>query len=98
MSSFSESFIPSGKQGEAVVLGEEGDTVTGETCIPAFLNTNNLGEAAVLHFLFCGQGCANLNLQINILGKAIELHLTLLMSSSHGLIWKKSEIENYSNA
>jgi hypothetical protein len=49
-SSFSKSFIPSGKQGGAVVLGEGHDIVTGETCAPAPLNVNNLGEAAVLHF------------------------------------------------
>jgi hypothetical protein len=49
MSSFSESFLPSGKQGGAVVLREWHDIVTGETCIPATLNFNNLGEAAVLH-------------------------------------------------
>jgi hypothetical protein len=48
-SSFSESFIPSGKQGGTAVLGEGCDIVTGETCVPASLNINNLGEA-VLHF------------------------------------------------
>jgi hypothetical protein len=48
-SSFSESLIPSGKQGGAAVLGERRDIVKGETCIPASLNVNNL-EAAVLHF------------------------------------------------
>jgi hypothetical protein len=31
-------------------LGEERDIVTGGTCVPASLNMNNLGEAAVLHF------------------------------------------------
>jgi hypothetical protein len=31
------------------------------------------------------RGCANLNLQINIFGKATELHFALLMSSSHRL-------------
>jgi hypothetical protein len=50
MSSFSESFTPSGKQGGAAVLGQECDIVTGETCIPASLNINNLGKAAVLNF------------------------------------------------
>jgi hypothetical protein len=33
-----------------VVLGKGHDIVTGETCVPASLNVNNLGEAAVLHF------------------------------------------------
>jgi hypothetical protein len=32
-----------------VVLWEGRDIVTGETCIPASLNVNNLGEAAVLN-------------------------------------------------
>jgi hypothetical protein len=31
-----------------VVLREERDTVTGDTCIPASLNINNLGEAVGL--------------------------------------------------
>jgi hypothetical protein len=75
-SSFSESFIFSGKQGGAGVLREGHDIVTGETCIPASLNINNLEEAAILHFPLLGQGYANLNLQINILGKAVELHPT----------------------
>jgi hypothetical protein len=74
--------ISSGKQDGAAVLGEGHDNATGETCIPAFANVNNLGEAAVL-FLFCGRGCAHLSLQINILGKTVELHFSLLMSSSH---------------
>jgi hypothetical protein len=47
--SFSKSLIPSSKQGGAVVPGEEHDTVTGETCVPASLNVNNLRKA-VLHF------------------------------------------------
>jgi hypothetical protein len=47
-SSFSESFISSGKQGGgATVLGEGHDIVTRETCVPTSLN--NLGKAAVLH-------------------------------------------------
>jgi hypothetical protein len=46
--SFSESFTHSGKQGGAAVLRKGHDIVTGETCIPASLNVNNLGEAAVL--------------------------------------------------
>jgi deoxycytidylate deaminase len=48
VSSFSESFIASGKKDGAVVLREGRVIVTGETCVPASLN--NLGEAAVLHF------------------------------------------------
>jgi hypothetical protein len=50
VSSISESFIISDKQGEAGVLREGCDILTGETCVPASLNVNNLGEAAVLHF------------------------------------------------
>jgi hypothetical protein len=80
-SSFSESFIANGKQGGAVVLGEGRDIVTRETCVPASLNINNLGEAAVLHFPLLWLG-----LFLNILGKATELHLALLMSSSHRLL------------
>jgi hypothetical protein len=49
VSSFSESFIQGGKQGGAAVLWQGLDIVTGETCVPASLNVNNL-EAAVLHF------------------------------------------------
>jgi hypothetical protein len=49
VSSLSESFISSGKQGGAVVLGAEHDFITEEIWIPASLNVNNL-EAAVLHF------------------------------------------------
>jgi hypothetical protein len=47
-SSFRDSFILSSEQGETVVLGEECDTVTGETFVPASLNVNNLGKAALL--------------------------------------------------
>jgi hypothetical protein len=51
-SSFSESFIYSGKQGGgATVLWEGRDIVTRETCVPASLNVNNLGKAAELHFV-----------------------------------------------
>jgi hypothetical protein len=50
MSSFSESFISSGKHGGAAVLREGCDIVTGETCVPASLKVNHLREAAVLHF------------------------------------------------
>jgi hypothetical protein len=70
----------SGKQGGAEALGEESDIVTRETCISASLKAS-LGDAAVLHFSVCGQGCAYLSLQM----KAIKLHLTLLTSSSHRL-------------
>jgi hypothetical protein len=33
-------------------LGEGCDIVTGETCVPASLNINNLGKAAKLHLSF----------------------------------------------
>jgi hypothetical protein len=49
-SSFSESLISSGKQCGTAVLGERHDIITRETCVPASLNINNLGETAVLHF------------------------------------------------
>jgi hypothetical protein len=50
-SSFSESFISSGKQGGgATVLGEGCDTVTRGTWVPASLSVNNLEKAAALHF------------------------------------------------
>jgi hypothetical protein len=38
------------------VLGAGHDIVTGETCIPASLKVNNLGEAAVLHFSLLWSG------------------------------------------
>jgi hypothetical protein len=51
MSSFSKSFISSGKhEGGARVLREGHDIVIGETCIPTSLKVNNLGKAAVLNF------------------------------------------------
>jgi hypothetical protein len=53
LSSFNWSFINSGKQGGAVALWEGHDIVTGESCIPASLNTNNLGETAVLLLGLC---------------------------------------------
>jgi hypothetical protein len=65
-----------------VVLREGHDIVIGETCVPTSLNINNLGEAADLISLFSGQGYAYLSLQ-KILGKTVEQHLSLLMSSSH---------------
>jgi hypothetical protein len=49
MSSFSQSFISSGKQGGAAVLWEGHDIVTRETCILTSLNVNNLGKATALH-------------------------------------------------
>jgi hypothetical protein len=66
MSSFSESFISTGKQESgATVLREGRDIVTRETCVPASLNVNNLGKVAVLHFaLFCCWGHAKLSLLI----------------------------------
>jgi hypothetical protein len=39
-----------------VVHREGHDIVTGETCIPASLNANNLGDAAVLLFPVCWPG------------------------------------------
>jgi hypothetical protein len=67
--SFSESFIPSGKQGGgAAVLGEGHDIVTRGTCVPASLNVTNLGKASELHFAFLLSSVAgavtNLSLQI----------------------------------
>jgi hypothetical protein len=51
LSSFRESFISSGKQGDgATDLGEGPDIVTRETCITTSLNINNIGKAAMLHF------------------------------------------------
>jgi hypothetical protein len=53
VSSFSKSFISSGKQGGgATVLREGRDTVTRETCVPTSLNINNLGKLVVLYFAF----------------------------------------------
>jgi hypothetical protein len=78
--SFSGTFINSGKQGGTEAVGEGLDIVTGETCVPASLNTS-LGDAAVPLFLFRDQDCAYLGLQ----EKAIKPHLTLLTSSSHRL-------------
>jgi hypothetical protein len=69
--------------GGAVVLGEGRDIVTGETCVPVSLNVNNLGEAAVLHYPFLWPGLCQSQPKINILGKAAELHLAVLMSSFH---------------
>jgi hypothetical protein len=65
----------SGKQGGAEALGEGCDIVTGETCVPASLNTS-LGEAAV------AGGCAYLGLQV----KAINCILPCLCPVLVGLI------------
>jgi hypothetical protein len=69
MSSISQSFITSGKQGgKATVLREGCDIVTRETCIPTSLNLNNLGKASELHLTFLLSSAAgavpNLSLQI----------------------------------
>jgi hypothetical protein len=53
--SFSGPFINSGKQDGAEALKEGCDIVTGETCVPASLNTN-LGDATVLLFFCFVQG------------------------------------------
>jgi hypothetical protein len=75
LSSFSKSFISSGKQGGgATVLREGCDTVTRETCIPT---VNNLGKAAVLLFAFSLLAGAVPNSAYRSLGTAV------LMSSSH---------------
>jgi hypothetical protein len=42
--------ISNDKPGRPAVLRERSDLVTGETCIPASLNINNLEETAILHF------------------------------------------------
>jgi hypothetical protein len=55
MSSLSESFIYSSKQGGGVPVLEEGcDIVTGETCVPTSISEHKqlLGKAAVLHLAF----------------------------------------------
>jgi hypothetical protein len=70
--------VDSSKQGGAEALREGRDIATGETCIPASLNTS-LGNTAFLLFSVSGQGCAYLGLHI----KAIKPHLNLLKSSSH---------------
>jgi hypothetical protein len=67
-SSFSESFISNGKQGDGgTVLREGHGIVTRETCNHYSLNINILGKAPVLHFahtLFWDWGRAKLSLQI----------------------------------
>jgi hypothetical protein len=68
MSSFSKSYISSGKRGGgATVLREWHDIVTRETCVPS-LNINNLGKAAELQLAFSLSSVAgavpNLSLQI----------------------------------
>jgi hypothetical protein len=59
-----ESFINSTKQDGAVDLREGHDILKGETCVSASLNINNLGDATVLLFPVCGQGCGYLSLQM----------------------------------
>jgi hypothetical protein len=61
-----------------MVLGEELDIATGDICIPASLKVNNLGEIAVLHFPLPWPGLCQ--------SQPMELHLTLLMSSSQRLL------------
>jgi hypothetical protein len=79
LSSFGDSFISSGKQGNgATVLWEGRDIVTRETCIPTSLNINNLGKAAVLHFVvFCDWGHAKPSLSSS--------HRLLIIHSQHSL-------------
>jgi hypothetical protein len=60
-----------------------GDIVTGETWVLASMNVNNFGEAAVVHFPLLWPGLCQSQ---NILGKAAELQLALLMSSFHRLL------------
>jgi hypothetical protein len=88
VSTFSESFIFSGKQASgATVLGEGCDIITRETCVPTSLNVNNLGKASVLHLvLFCVAG-AMPNLACQLLGTAV------LLSSSHRLLIIPSHIQ-----
>jgi hypothetical protein len=85
-SSFTESFMSSGKQGGgATVLWEGCDIVTRETCVLLLsLNVNNLGKAAVLHFaLFCGWGHPKFSLLI--IGNScayVKSHSHLIIHSS----------------
>jgi hypothetical protein len=68
VSSFSESFISSGKQGGgAAVLGEGHDIVTREICFPtSFSERKQLRKSSHAAFylltLFCGQGHVRLSL------------------------------------
>jgi hypothetical protein len=77
-SSFSKSFIHSGKNEEVDPQGHY--MVKGETAHHYSLNVNILGKAAVLHFalaLFCGWGHANSARRL--------FGIAVLMSSSHRL-------------
>jgi hypothetical protein len=74
--------MSSGKQvGGTTVLREWHDIVTRETCIPASLNINNLGKAAVLHPALLSSvaraGRAKLSL---------SLSTAVFMSNSHRLL------------
>jgi hypothetical protein len=68
LSSFSESFTSSGKQGGgAPVLKEGCDIVTGETCVPtSFFEHKQLRKSSCAAFcllaVFCGWGWAKLGL------------------------------------
>jgi hypothetical protein len=85
-SSFSESFIHSGKRG-----GQ--DIVPRGTCIAASLNVNNLGKAAERYLAFSLSSGAEAVpnsayriFDINILGKAAALHLTLALFCGSGCV------------
>jgi hypothetical protein len=83
MSSFSESFIPSDKQGGAVVLREECDIVNRRNLPSCFSECKQPRRSSCSAFPSSMAGAfAYLSLQI-ILGKTVELHLTLLMSTRH---------------
>jgi hypothetical protein len=82
MSSFSKSFISSGKQrGGATVLWEGCDIVTRETCIPTSLYVNNLGKATELD-------SASLSSMAGAVPNSSyrSLSTTVLVSSSHRLL------------
>jgi hypothetical protein len=90
MSSFSESFISSGKQGGgATVLREGCDTVTRGTCVPASKQLRKSSWAtshlALLQLRLC-QISAYTLFDINILGKAAALHLTLTYSVAEDVL------------
>jgi hypothetical protein len=80
-SSFSESFIASGKQGGgATVLGEGHDIVTRETCIPTSLN-KQLRKSSCAAFCLCPL------LQLGPCQTAYRsLSTTVLVSNSHRLL------------
>jgi hypothetical protein len=64
-------------QGRAVAL-EGRDIVTGETCVPASLNSNNLGDRLFCFSLFVAGAVP--------ISTTDESNLTLLTSSSHRLL------------